>query len=871
MTDRSTASGGLNATTTESTDYHKAMEERFEAERAEWLRNNRLEEEAREINSSFAGEAAARERAASTTEAEAAMRLKITELQDRLKEMEESQKSNLHAMYLTQTSVGNARGPSPRAGSVGATSNAPSESASPDRKLLDANTSKQTSLASVAQLNSQKAQRLPPQLMLRHKLVLLGHQEVGKTSLRKCFQSDPMFFKKLPDVQSTTGIEAQSKTVKIGDETADLTIQDFAGQEAYHSHTLFITNRTVFLLVWKASAVEQDHLSKGIEQREEERMCEWLSEVYAKVPNAKIALVATHLDELRDQSQGAVEATLRKVHGIVNAYIAKISRRADGTRDPEALPIVGNFAVSCKARVVTGAPPHNKLAGQKVSALLNILAQNAIEQCKADPVFWGGAIPGRHVKLIQEVEEMTKSAGPSKLLLPLSEYVHMAVRVGIESDQELLEVTQLMHSWNVVYMFNQHVIADNAFLFLYPQWLCELAGILFSYAHVMSTPMHLRNVIGGLDYGISAAETADMALVPTGFVRFPLIQVLYKASLTRFLKRDPDDGDYDTVVKVLHALELTIPCEFPCDDPTLVQAETPTTQSCRGKKVVTRHFVPSLSPYKVPLDLRKVAPMIFNRGVHIRFDFNMLPNELWWRLQFRLFKHVVKVAFQSPRFADEEYLMDLKEAGECHNLWIDGMWLGNAASRVLVLRQGTCIVLHSAEVATASPDADTSETILKDIENELSLLLKEYQGCRRKLAVQCPVQECNGWLEIAALPESGNVTCIACGNTYDVGFVVVSGTSDYGPKKFPLMLQKECEADLKRALDQHVLGNFCDFLGLRFDQRTHVASSDGLDAMDINSFTVDFITALDRVVRFYMLEAETRAMAAKDAGIDDIF
>jgi GTPase SAR1 family protein len=871
MTDRSTAGTGTpppSAVAGESTDYHKAMEERFEAERAEWLRNNKLSSENddahREINSSFAGEAVARERAMSTTtDAEAAMKLKITELQDKLKEMEESQKSNLHSMYLTQTSVGNARGPSPRGGSVGGTSVA-SESGSPDRKLLDGNSTKQSSLASVAQLNSQKAQRLPPQLMLRHKLVLLGHQEVGKTSLRKCFQSDPMFFKKLPDVQSTTGIEAQSKTVKVDNEPVELTIQDFAGQEAYHSHTLFITNRTVFLLVWKASAVEQDHLSKGIDQREEERMCEWLSEVYAKVPNAKIALVATHLDELRDPSQPAVEATLRKVHGIVNAYIARISRRADGSRDPDALPIVGNFAVSCKARTVTAAPPHEKLAGQKVSALLNVLATAAVGQCKADPVFWGGAIPGRHVKLIQEVEEMTKSAGPSKLLLPLSEFVHTAVRVGIESDQELLEVTQLMHSWNVVYMFNQHVIADNAFLFLYPQWLCELAGILFSYAHVITTPVHLRNIIGGLDYGVSAAETADMSLVPSGFVRFPLIQVLYKASLQRFLKREPDDADYETVVKVLHALELTIPCEFPCDDPAVVQSETPSTQSVRGKKSVIRHFVPSLSPYKVPLDLRKVAPMIFNRGVHIKFDFNMLPNELWWRLQFRMFKHVVKVAFQSPRFADEEYLMDLKEAGECHNLWIDGMWLGNATSRVLVLRQGTSITLHSAEVASPDPDVETSEAILKDIENELSLLLKEYEGCRRKLAVQCPVQECSGWLEIAALPEEGSVMCITCGNEYDVSFVVVSGTSDYGPKKFPLMLQKECEADLKRALEPHLLGNFCDFLGLRF-ANTHVASNDGLDNMDINSFTVDFITALDRVIRFYMLEAETRAMAGADA------
>ena len=61
----------------------------------------------------------------------------------------------------------------------------------------------------------------------------------------------------------------------------------------------------------------------------------------------------------------------------------------------------------------------------------------------------------------------------------------------------------------------------------------------------------------------------------------------------------------------------------------------------------------------------------------------MLPNELWWRLQYRLMKHAIRIAFQSPRFADEEYLMDLKEAGECHSLWLDGMWLGNPNARIV--------------------------------------------------------------------------------------------------------------------------------------------------------------------------------------------
>lgn len=113
--------------------------------------------------------------------------------------------------------------------------------------------------------------------MFQYKVILLGHQEVGKTSLRKCFESEPYFFKRLPDVKTTSGVEVAKQHYYIKKDAVDLTVADFAGQESYHSHTYFLTSRALFVLVWKISAVEQDFQSSGINESEEERLCTWIA------------------------------------------------------------------------------------------------------------------------------------------------------------------------------------------------------------------------------------------------------------------------------------------------------------------------------------------------------------------------------------------------------------------------------------------------------------------------------------------------------------------------------------------------------------------------------------------------------------------
>ena len=665
---------------------------------------------------------------------------------------------------------------------------------------IGAEVARSSSIVSISQLAKNKGAKLAPQQVFKYKVVLLGHQEVGKTSLRLCFQSDPFFFKSLPDVQSTTGIEEQAKVVATEGENVDLSVLDFAGQESYHSHTLFLTQRSVFVLVWKISAVEHNFASRGISDHEEARLCRWITEVYSKFPKAPVALCATHLDELRDQSQRSVEAILNKVGNIIQTFIAKISE------GKSQMPIVGNFAVSCKNRIFTGTGSHAKLAGSKMSVLLAHLAKVALMSCKADPIFWGGAIPGRHIRLIQEVQELQKRN--DTLLLSLSDYIRTAVRIGIESDQELLEVSQLMHSWNILYLFNQNKLSANVFLFLHPTWMCKLAGVLFSFAHVINTPLHLRSVIGGLEYGVSNAEGANMGLLETGFLRFPLVRVIFRKSLSGFLGRDPHDGDMELCVQLLVALELLVRKVVETEDPKISSVETPSTVPTaeRNPNLVARYFVPSLSPFLVPATLRRLAPLLFPLGVHIKFDFSFLPDEFWWRLQHRLHRFCAPQSMAcGDAEEDDTVLFQVKEARELHNYWRDGMWLGDddGACRVLVLRETVppCIRLFSA----VKRDHDAvGEALLQEVEHEMSELLTEYHGLARHVKVECPEPTCSGWFALAALPADGSVQCVTCRKQVSTTNICVSGSGPLGRKAFPIELSTELRNIAQRSLDDEL-------------------------------------------------------------------
>jgi internalin A len=117
------------------------------------------------------------------------------------------------------------------------------------------------------------------------KIVVVGEGGVGKTSLLKRLQGE----KYNPKEDSTHGIAIRSVKLQHPHNNVVMTLNawDFGGQEIYHAtHQFFLTNRSLFLLVWNARL--------GFEQG---RLYYWLDTIKALAPESPVMLVATHQDE----------------------------------------------------------------------------------------------------------------------------------------------------------------------------------------------------------------------------------------------------------------------------------------------------------------------------------------------------------------------------------------------------------------------------------------------------------------------------------------------------------------------------------------------------------------------------------------------
>jgi hypothetical protein len=118
------------------------------------------------------------------------------------------------------------------------------------------------------------------------KLVVVGEAAVGKTSLTKALAGEPV----LTGESQTHGVRTTQLALphpERDDVTLDLPTWDFGGQQIYHAtHRFFLTDRSLFLLVWNC----REGYSKG-------QMRKWLQAITARAPLSPILLVATHTHE----------------------------------------------------------------------------------------------------------------------------------------------------------------------------------------------------------------------------------------------------------------------------------------------------------------------------------------------------------------------------------------------------------------------------------------------------------------------------------------------------------------------------------------------------------------------------------------------
>ena len=118
------------------------------------------------------------------------------------------------------------------------------------------------------------------------KLLIVGEGGVGKTSLLRALRGEGF----VEGLETTHGIGVDRLELAHPSEAAvtmELNTWDFGGQQIYHAtHQFFLTNRSLFVLVWDAR--------HGWEAG---KLYNWLDRIEAKAPESPVMIVAAHIDE----------------------------------------------------------------------------------------------------------------------------------------------------------------------------------------------------------------------------------------------------------------------------------------------------------------------------------------------------------------------------------------------------------------------------------------------------------------------------------------------------------------------------------------------------------------------------------------------
>ena len=174
------------------------------------------------------------------------------------------------------------------------------------------------------------------------KLLILGNGRVGKTSLARQLLGQPHD----PVERSTHGIQLwtwEPATQLQGDTEPSpirVNIWDFGGQDLYHNtHRLFISSRSIFVLVWEAASASQSSGYMDDDPLDKKRPLRyWLDQVHSIHRDPQIVIVRTKID----LASGAPAADWRdevpeKYRDVPSIEVSSASRSTSVTESLQCL------------------------------------------------------------------------------------------------------------------------------------------------------------------------------------------------------------------------------------------------------------------------------------------------------------------------------------------------------------------------------------------------------------------------------------------------------------------------------------------------------------------------------------------------------
>ncbi|KAH9504825.1 hypothetical protein Btru_062039 [Bulinus truncatus] len=281
------------------------------------------------------------------------------------------------------------------------------------------------------------------QCYFRMKLMVVGYGGRGKTSLLQALKKRIRYSEK-PSV--TVGVivddwkyERQrfGKTIMY-----TLNTWDFAGQEDFYStHQCFLSNRTVYLVVYDIS-LGTDEIDK---------LKPWLSNIHARAPGCPVIVVGTHCDlvplEDRDRVFAEFDVKLKELF------------------NKPGFPVVSCFAF---IDLTKETPELQKLRKQ---------VQETVDEfkIKGQPVM-GQKVPASYVKLGELLNEEAKRIEKRFPVIRHSHLIKLVRSANLELDEdgELQQAISFLHESGVLLHFNETTLQMKDFYFINPGWLCRM-------------------------------------------------------------------------------------------------------------------------------------------------------------------------------------------------------------------------------------------------------------------------------------------------------------------------------------------------------------------------------------------------------------
>jgi Leucine-rich repeat (LRR) protein/GTPase SAR1 family protein len=279
----------------------------------------------------------------------------------------------------------------------------------------------------------------------RMKLMVVGQENVGKSTLIRCLNSKSNV-KKNVNI-STDGIDIDLLSLQVdltlpGDsfptkENVTLTTWDFAGQEVYYTtHQFFLSEHSIYLLCWNMT-----------EPEEKSRIEYWLRSISTTAKSAPIIIVGTHGDDPRCTREYVNEASDDIRRKYFDAY-------------PSLQDVI---PVSCS----------NMKGLDTLKIFLEAIVKRELESYNLE-------VPTPWLELEKYViEEKKRRSTP---IMSKSDFLTLAHCVNIRTDKDTQSAARFLSDLGVIVYFpNDKSLRD--IIVLNPEWLTNVMSSIITTKH----------------------------------------------------------------------------------------------------------------------------------------------------------------------------------------------------------------------------------------------------------------------------------------------------------------------------------------------------------------------------------------------------